>query len=53
MWHGARDSNVPVAMARQLAARIPGSRLTVYPGESHLIVPKHWDEILSALPGGG
>jgi pimeloyl-ACP methyl ester carboxylesterase len=44
---------VPVAMARQLAARIPGSRLTVCPGEGHLIVPRHWDDILSALLGGG
>jgi len=23
--------------------------LTSYPGEGHLIVPKHWDEIISAL----
>lgn len=49
LWHGDQDANVPVAMARQLAARIPGARLTVYPGEGHLIVPGHRAEILAAL----
>ncbi len=49
IWHGDQDSNVPVAMARHLAEQIPGSRLTIYPGEGHLIVPKHWGEILAAL----
>ena len=49
IWHGDQDANVPVAMARHLAARIPDSSLTIYPGEGHLIVPVHWDEILAAL----
>ena len=49
IWHGDADANVPVAMARYLAARIPASRLTVYRGEGHLIVPKHWTEILATL----
>jgi pimeloyl-ACP methyl ester carboxylesterase len=52
IWHGDEDTNVPVAMARHLAARIPGSSLTIYPGEGHLIVPKHWDQILAALLSG-
>ncbi len=49
IWHGDEDANVPVAMARRLAARIPGARLTVYRGEGHLIVPEHWADILAAL----
>jgi pimeloyl-ACP methyl ester carboxylesterase len=49
IWHGDQDTNVPVAMAQHLAARIPDSSLTIYRGEGHLIVPKHWDEILAAL----
>lgn len=49
IWHGGQDANVPVAMAQHLAARIPDSNLTIYQGEGHLIVPKHWDEILTAL----
>jgi pimeloyl-ACP methyl ester carboxylesterase len=49
IWHGDKDTHVPVAMAQHLAVRMPGSSLTIYPGEGHLIVPRHWDEILAAL----
>lgn len=49
LWHGDQDANVPVAMAQHLATRIPGSSLTIYPGEGHLIVPRHWEEILGRL----
>jgi pimeloyl-ACP methyl ester carboxylesterase len=49
LWHGDQDANVPVAMAQHLATRIPGSSLRIYPGEGHLIVPRHWDEILGRL----
>ena len=48
IWHGDADTNVPVAMAHTLAARIPDSRLTSSM-KGHLVVPKHWDEILAAL----
>lgn len=49
IWHGGQDRHAPLAMAQYLAGQIPGSTLTSYPGEGHLIVPKHWDEIISAL----
>lgn len=49
IWHGDLDTNVPLHMAQHLAARIPDSRLTIYRGEGHLIVPKHWTEIRTAL----
>jgi len=49
IWHGGEDTNVPVAMAQRLAAQIPGSRLRIFSGEGHLIVPGHWAEILAAL----
>ncbi len=49
LWHGDQDTNVPVGVAQHLAGQIPGSSLTIYPGEGHLIVPKHWDEIVNAL----
>ena len=48
-FHGEEDQNAPVGMARRLAAVIPNTALTVYPGEGHLIVPKHWHEITAAL----
>jgi pimeloyl-ACP methyl ester carboxylesterase len=47
--HGALDASVPVAMAHYLAARIPNNTVTIYPTEGHLIVPKHWLEIVAAL----
>jgi pimeloyl-ACP methyl ester carboxylesterase len=53
IWHGEADTNVPVALAQAVAGRIPGCRLETYPGEGHFIVPKHWDEILSALLAAG
>ena len=49
IWHGDADTHVPVALARAVAARIPGSRLVTYPDEGHFIVPRHWEEILTAL----
>ena len=49
IWHGDQDTNVPVAMALNLAEQVPDSSLTIYPGEGHLIVPKHWDDILATL----
>lgn len=36
MHHGREDRNAPVAMARALAAAIPGAQLTEYPDEAHL-----------------
>lgn len=53
IWHGADDPYVAVAMARHLAEHIPDAALTVYPGEGHLIAPKHWDEILAGLVSRG
>jgi pimeloyl-ACP methyl ester carboxylesterase len=49
IWHGDQDTNAPVAMAQHLAEQIPCSSLTIYPGEGHLIVPKHWEEIVNTL----
>jgi len=36
--HGEDDTNVPPQHAKELAARIPGSRLLMYPGEGHISV---------------
>jgi pimeloyl-ACP methyl ester carboxylesterase len=52
-WHGREDVNVPVTAAEGLAGRIATSTLTVLPDEGHLIVPRHWDEILAALVSFG
>jgi pimeloyl-ACP methyl ester carboxylesterase len=36
--HGEDDTNVPPQHAKELAERIPGSRLLMYPGEGHISV---------------
>jgi pimeloyl-ACP methyl ester carboxylesterase len=57
LLHGEADRNVPVAVARRLAAEIPGCQATIYPGEGHFsTVVNHVDEVIAALdklPVGG
>jgi pimeloyl-ACP methyl ester carboxylesterase len=48
-WHGDQDVNVPLPMVRRLAGRIEHSSLTVCPGEAHLLLPKHWDDVVAQL----
>jgi pimeloyl-ACP methyl ester carboxylesterase len=50
LLHGEADQNVPVAVARQVAAAIPGCQATFYPGEGHFsTVANHLDEVYAAL----
>jgi len=49
IWHGTADRNVPLAIARGVAARVPGAVLVELEGEGHLIVPQHWEEIVEAV----
>lgn len=49
IWHGTEDVDTPVAMARALAASIPGSCLTIFEGEAHMLIYPHWEEILADL----
>jgi pimeloyl-ACP methyl ester carboxylesterase len=51
LWHGADDITVPVAMARYLAAAIPGASAQICPHEGHFLMFSHWPAILSALTG--
>jgi pimeloyl-ACP methyl ester carboxylesterase len=48
-WHGDLDKNVPVESIKRLSSRIAESSVTNYPGEGHLIVPRHWNEIIDKL----
>jgi pimeloyl-ACP methyl ester carboxylesterase len=47
LWIGTRDSNVPIAAARILAQRVPRCILTELPGEGHLWVSVHHDDVLA------
>lgn len=51
LWHGSEDNLTPPAMAQHLAGRIPAARLTLCPGEAHLLLFPHWQEILTPLIG--
>lgn len=50
LWHGEADANAPLAMGRYMAATIPDSHASFYPGEGHLsLMAKHVEEILNDL----
>ncbi len=50
LWHGTEDHNFNVTLAEELAARIPGCKLTVIKGEGHYsIVINCGREILTDL----
>jgi pimeloyl-ACP methyl ester carboxylesterase len=49
IWHGDRDPAVPLDVARFFSRTIPGSALEVLPGEGHLVLWSHAEEILAAL----
>lgn len=57
IWHGEKDANAPIVWIRNMAQRIPNSRLTTYPGEAHYTMVKHLESILTELvpdsTGGG
>jgi pimeloyl-ACP methyl ester carboxylesterase len=52
MFHGERDTNAPIAMARRVASEIPAARLISFEGEAHLsTLCNHTDAIARALTG--
>jgi pimeloyl-ACP methyl ester carboxylesterase len=52
LFHGGRDANAPVALARRVASEVPSARLVIYEDEAHLsTLCNHADEIARALVG--
>jgi pimeloyl-ACP methyl ester carboxylesterase len=49
LWHGEADAQVPVAIARRLAAALPDCHASFMPDAGHLWVLDHLDEVLAAL----
>jgi pimeloyl-ACP methyl ester carboxylesterase len=50
LLHGEADLNVPVAVARKVAATIPGCQATFYPGEGHIsAIANHLDVVFNTL----
>ncbi|HVD02030.1 MAG TPA: alpha/beta hydrolase [Candidatus Dormibacteraeota bacterium] len=51
-WHGDIDSVIPVHHAFLLAERIPHSTLHLVPGEGHMLLWSHLEEVLTEAIGG-
>ena len=49
IFHGDADTMVPLRHGEELAKRVPGTPLTVWPGAGHLGTITHVEEILDAL----
>jgi pimeloyl-ACP methyl ester carboxylesterase len=49
LFHGDADANVPIAIGRDVAARIPDCTATFVPGAGHLWFLDHLDEILALV----
>lgn len=47
IWHGANDTNAPIAMIRYLADRLPHSKLRVFEGDTHYTMFKHFEGALA------
>jgi pimeloyl-ACP methyl ester carboxylesterase len=52
VWHGDLDRNVPFAQGKFVADRIPGAEFHECPGEGHLLVVEHLEEILREVSAG-
>lgn len=49
VWHGELDRNSPAAMARSVAAAIPGARVNIGPRGGHLYPMQHLEDVLKGL----
>ncbi len=49
LWHGEADAQVPVAVGRHLARRIPNCKAHFLAGAGHLWLFDHCDEVLAGL----
>ena len=49
IWHGAKDSNSPIAVIRYLTQRLPHGVLTEYENDTHYTMFAHLEEALTEL----
>jgi pimeloyl-ACP methyl ester carboxylesterase len=50
LWHGERDSNIPVRMAREVARRLPACEARWFPDDGHYSLPvERLGEVLRSL----
>jgi pimeloyl-ACP methyl ester carboxylesterase len=51
LWHGDEDRVIPLHHGRYLASVIPGATLRIGPGEAHMLMWNHVEEILMEAAG--
>lgn len=49
LWHGEEDLLIPPAMGRHLAQALPRCRARFCPDEGHMLLYRHWQEMLRVL----
>lgn len=49
IWHGVHDQNIPIAIARKVAKKIPQGTLHEVPFAGHLLAPSSFDQMMAAL----
>ena len=50
LWHGELDTDVPVAMGREVAKQIAHCKATFYPNDGHIsTIVNHQEEIVTTL----
>jgi pimeloyl-ACP methyl ester carboxylesterase len=49
VWHGELDHLVGPGHARYLSGALPSSRLVLCPADGHLLLLRHWSDILAAI----
>lgn len=50
LWHGERDTQIPVTAVRALAQKLTTCKTTYYPDEGHIsLIVNHGNDITSAL----
>ena len=49
IWHGDSDITAPFCATERLARAVPHSRFFAIPGETHMLLHRHWHSIVALL----
>ena len=49
LWYGTNDNVYPPDIGRAIADRVPGARLEIVEGATHLVLLTHWSTLLESL----
>ena len=49
LWHGDKDTDVPLQCAEHLSEALPAADLRVLPGENHSLIRRHWPSIMHQI----